>query len=218
MLAKVALEGALAMAAHRKLHAFFYATLAIGLAGCASTRLEAQWSDPQLAPNSLRGARVMVVCEAYDLAVKRICQDQMAAEVVARGGTAVSGPDAVAGAAVRPLNNDQYLGAARDANAKAVLTHSITTADVSSGSGVSIGLGAFGIGGGSVRGGAGVSVPVGGQQTHTGYAMNSRVTEVASGKLLWTAKASASPSSDVSAQLSELNKAVFGAADKAQLF
>jgi hypothetical protein len=61
-------------------------------------------------------------------------------------------------------------------------------------------------------------VPVGGQRTNTGYAINSRVTEVASGKLLWTAKASASPSSDVSAQLSELHKVVFGAADKAQLF
>ena len=205
------------MAANRKLHALLCATLAAGIAGCASTRLDAQWSDPQLAPNSLRGARVLVVCEAYDLAVKRICQDQMAAEVVARGGTAVPGPDA-GGAPVRPLNNDQYLGAARDANAKAVLTHSVTTADVSSGSGVSIGLGAFGFGGGGVRGGAGVSMPVGGQQTNTGYAMNSRVTEVASGKLLWTAKASASPSSDVSAQLNELNKAVFAAADKAQLF
>jgi hypothetical protein len=203
------------MAANRKPLALLCATLAIGLAGCASTRLDAQWSDPQLAPNSLRGARVMVVCEAYDLAIKRICQDQMAAEVVARGGTAVPGPEATA---VRPLNNDQYLGAARDAGVKAVLTHSITTADVSSGSGVSIGLGAFGIGGGSVRGGAGVSVPVGGQHTNTGYAMNSRVTEVTSGKLLWTAKATASPSSDANAQLSELNKAVFGAADKAQLF
>ena len=206
------------MAANRSLHALLCATLAAGIAGCASTRLDAQWSDPQLAPNPLRGARVMVVCEAYDLAVKRICQDQMAAEVVARGGTAVPGPDAGAGAAVRPLNNDQYIGAARDAGAKVVLTHSVTTADVSSGSGVSIGLGAFGIGGGNVRGGAGVSMPVGGYQTNTGYAINSRVTEVASGKLLWTAKASASPSSDVSGQLSELNKAVFGAADKAQLF
>lgn len=206
------------MAAYRPLHALLCVALAAGLAGCASTRLDAQWSDPQLAPNPLRGARVMVVCEAYDLAIKRICQDQMAAEVVARGGTAVAGPDAGEGAPVRPLNNEQYLGAARDAGAKAVLTHSITTADVSSGSGVSIGLGAFGIGGGSVRGGAGVSVPVGGYQTNTGYAMNSRVTEVASGKLLWTAKASAQPSSDVSAQLSELHKTVFGAADKAQLF
>jgi hypothetical protein len=190
------------------------------LAGCASTRLDAQWSDPQLGASPLRGARVMVVCEAYDLAVKRICQDQMAAEVVARGGTAVPGPDEGAGAPVRPLNHDQYLGAARQANARAVLTHSVTPADVSaSGSGMSIGIGGFGVGGSrNVGAGVGVSVPVGGQQTNTGYAMNSRVTDVGSGKLLWTAKASASPSSDIGAQLAELTKTVFGAADKAQLF
>ena len=198
-------------------------TTAAMLAACASTRLDAQWSDPQLSANSLRGARVMVVCEAYDLAVKRICQDQMSAEVVARGGTAVPGPDEGTGAAVRPLNNDQDLGAARSAGAKAVLTHSVTPADVAvGGSGMSIGIGGFGVGGGG-RGstggvGVGVSMPVGGQQSNTGYAMNSRVTDVSSGKLLWTAKASASPSSDVSAQLAELHKVVFGAADKAQLF
>lgn len=194
------------------------ALAALAVAGCASTRLDAQWSDPQRAPNALRNARVLVVCEAYDTAIKRICQDQMAAEVVARGGTAVQGPESGSGAPVRPLNNDQYLGAAREARATAVLTHSITTADVAPGSGVSIGIGAFGIGGGNVRGGAGVSLPIGGQHSNTGYALNSRVTEVASGKLLWTAKASASPSSDVGAQLAELTRAVFGAADKAQLF
>jgi hypothetical protein len=198
-------------------------TAAAMLAGCASTRLDAQWADPQLSANPLRGARVMVVCEAYDLAVKRICQDQMAAEVVARGGTVVPGPDEGSGAPVRPLNNDQYLGAARNAGANAVLTHSVTAADVAvGGSGMSVGIGGFGYGGGG-RGssggvGVGVSMPVGGQQSNTGYAMNSRVTDVGSGKLLWTAKASASPSSDVSAQLSELTKVVFGAADKAQLF
>lgn len=197
----------------------FTLVVTAALAGCASTRLDAQWSDPQIGASPLRGARVMVVCEAYDLAVKRICQDQMAAEVVARGGTAVPGPDESSGAPVRPLNHDQYLGAARQANAKAVLTHSVTPADVSvSGSGMSIGIGGFGLGGGNVGAGVGVSVPVGGQQTNTGYAMNSRVTDVGSGKLLWTAKASASPSADVSGQLAELTKTVFGAADKAQLF
>jgi hypothetical protein len=204
-----------------RLSTFTLAALTAALAGCASTRLDAQWTDPQLAANTLRGARVMVVCEAYDLAVKRICQDQMAAEVVARGGTAVPGPDEGSGAQVRPLNNDQYLGAAREANAKAVLTHSITPGDVSvgGGSGVSVGIGGVGGGRGSAGGvGVGVSMPVGGYQTTTGYAMNSRVTDVGSGKLLWTAKASASPSSDISAQLSELHKVVFDAADKAQLF
>jgi hypothetical protein len=203
----------------------FAATLALAaLTGCATTRLDAQWSDPQLGANPLRGARVMVVCEAYDLAVKRICQDQMAAEVVARGGTAVPGPDEGSGAPVRPLNHDQYLGAARQANAKAVLTHSLTPQDVAvSGSSMSIGIGGFGIGGGGGRGssvgaGVGVSAPIGGQQTNTGYAMNSRITDVGSGKLLWTAKASAPASSDITGQVAELTKVVFGAADKAQLF
>jgi hypothetical protein len=201
--------------------AFALAALSAVLAGCVSTRLDAQWSDPQRGPNPLRGARVMVVCEAYDLAVKRICQDQMAAEVVARGGTAVPGPEESSGAPVRPLNHDQYLDAARRANVRAVLTHSITAQDVAvSGSSMSIGIGGFGWGGGSssVGAGVGVSMPVGGQQTNTGYAMNSRVTDVGSGKLLWTAKASAPASSDVSAQLAELTKIVFGAADQAQLF
>jgi hypothetical protein len=200
---------------------FALSALAAALAGCASTRLDAEWSDPQRGANPLRGARVMVVCEAYDLAVKRICQDQMAAEVVARGGTAVPGPDEGSGAPVRPLNNDQYLGAARQANAKAVLTHSVTAQDVAvSGSSMSIGIGGFGWGGGgsSVGGGVGVTAPIGGQQTNTGYAMNSRVTDVGSGKLLWTAKASSPASADVSGQLAELTKVVFGAADKAQLF
>ena len=200
---------------------FALAALAAALAGCASTRLDAQWADPQLGASPLRGARVMVVCEAYDLAVKRICQDQMAAEVVARGGTAVPGPDEGSGAPVRPLNHDQYLGAARQANAKAVLTHSITAQDVAvSGSSMSIGIGGFGWGGGggSVGGGVGVTAPIGGQQTNTGYAMNSRVTDVGSGKLMWTAKASSPASADVSAQLAELTKTVFVAADKAKVF
>ena len=43
------------------------AAAAVLLASCASTRLDAQWSDQQLTPGSLRGARVMVACEAYDL-------------------------------------------------------------------------------------------------------------------------------------------------------
>lgn len=188
------------------------------LTGCASSRLDAQWTNPQLAPGTLRGARILVVCEAHDLAIKRICQDQLAAEVVARGGTAVPAADS-ASTTVRPLNNDQYLPLAREADAKAVFVHSVTTADVSSsGSGVSIGVGGFRVGGGGSGVGVGVSVPVGSPQTHTGYALNSRVAEVASGRVLWTAKASAPPSADVGAQLAELTKAVFDAADKARLF
>ena len=129
------------------------------LAGCASTRLDAQWSDPQVAPGSLRGARVMVACEAYDQVIKRICQDQMAAAVSARGGTPVPAPDTTNEAPGRPLGVEQYLPAARKAGAKVVMTHYVTQSDVSvSGpSSVSFGIGGFGFGGG----GGGVSTGVG---------------------------------------------------------
>lgn len=194
------------------------ATAAALLAGCASTRLDAQWSDPQLAPNSLRGARIMVACEAHEAVLKQICQDQLVAEVVARGATPVVAPDIAVAGPGRAPGNEPYLDAARGAGAKAVITHAVTVADVSAGSGMSIGIGGFGIGGGNVRGGVGVSMPVGGSQPNTGYAMSSRLSDTASGRLLWSAKASASPSSDVGAQLAELTKALFGAADKAQLY
>jgi hypothetical protein len=192
------------------------------LAGCASTRLDAQWSDPQLAPGSLRGARVMVACEAYDLVIKRICQDQMSVEVTARGGTPVAAPNTTNEAPGRPLGAEQYLPAARNAGAKAVLTHYVTQADVSvsSPSSISFGIGGFGFGGGGggVSTGVGVSAPVGGGRTTVGYAISSNVTETSSGRLLVTAKASSPPSADVNTQLGELTKVVFGAVDSAKLF
>jgi hypothetical protein len=195
---------------------------AVLLAGCASTRLDAQWSDPQLAPGSLRGARVMVACEAYDLVIKRICQDQMSAEVTARGGTPVAAPNTTNEAPGRPLGAEQYLPAARNAGAKAVLTHYVTQADVSvsSPSSISFGIGGFGFGGGGggVSTGVGVSAPVGGGRTTVGYAISSNVTETSSGRLLVTAKASSPPSADVNTQLGELTKVVFGAVDSAKLF
>ena len=198
------------------------AAVAVLLAGCASTRLDAQWSDPQLAPGSLRGARVMVACEAYDLVIRRICQDQMAAEVTARGGTPVAAPNTTNEAPGRPLGAEQYLPAARNAGVKAVLTHYVTQADVSVSppSSVSFGIGGFGFGGGggAVSTGVGVTAPVGGGRTSVGYAVSSNVTETSSGRLLLSAKASAPPSADVNAQLSELTKVVFGAADNAKLF
>lgn len=188
------------------------------LAGCASTQLDAQWSDPQLAAGSLRGARVLVACEAYETVIKRICLDQMAAEVVARGATPVMAPDTTNPAPGRPLGDDQYLGAARQAGARAVFTSYITPAAVNTSPGFSIGLGAFGFGGGGVSGGVGVSAPIGGGQVSTGYSSNSRLTDAKSGKLLWTAKATAPASNDINSQLSELTKTVFSAADKAGLF
>src|SRR3990170_7087498 len=63
------------------------------LAGCAgTTRLDAPWVDAQAPSPALRGQRVLVACEAYDITIQQLCQDQLAAEVTARGATAISAP------------------------------------------------------------------------------------------------------------------------------
>ena len=194
------------------------AAVASLLSACASTQLDAQWADPQLAPGMLRGARVLVACEAYDLTIKRICQDQLAAEVVARGASPLVAADTTNPAPGRPLGDDQYLGEARRAGARAVFTTYITPSAVSASPGFSVGIGGFGMSRHGVGAGVGVSAPIGGGQLATGYASNSRLTDATSGKLMWTARATAPPSNDVTTQTNELVKAVFGAADKSQLF
>jgi len=200
------------------------AALAAALAaGCASTRLDAQWADPQAAPGSLHGATVMVACEAADMVIRRICQDRMASEIVARGGTPVPAPDIPNEApGGQPPGAEQFLSAARSANAKAVLTHYVTEADVSVNPppAVSFGIGGFGFGGGggAVGTGVGVTAPVGGARTNVGYAINSNLLDTTTGKTLVMAKASAPPSGDLNAQLNELTKVVFSAVDNAKLF
>ncbi|HJV60231.1 MAG TPA: hypothetical protein VJ743_04750 [Albitalea sp.] len=189
------------------------------LAGCASTQLDGQWLDPQVPAQSLRGARVMVACEAYDVVVKRLCQDQMAAELVARGATAVSAPDTGNPAPGRPLGPDQYLEAARSAGAKAVWTSYITPSATGASPAFSVGIGGFGMGGGGhIGGGVGVSAPIGGGQMTIGYSADCRLSDAKTGRVMWTAKATSPPSSDLGAQLQELTRTVFGAVDKAQLF
>ena len=187
------------------------------LAGCASgPQLDASWSDPQLGAGYLHGARVLVACDAAELVVRQICQDQLASEVVARGATPVFVPTAFAVATDRALDG-QLLPAAREAGAKAVLVMTVAVAVSDVSPGFSIGIGGFGIGSHSA-GGVGVSAPIGGGKVTSGYSANGRVTDVASGRLFWTAKSTASPSSDVAAQMGDLSKSVLGAADKAGMF
>ena len=164
----------------------------------------------------LRGARVLVACDAFEVVIRQICQDQLASEVVARGATPVFLAPGFPVATDRSVDA-QLLPAAREAGAKAmmVMTVAVAVNDVSPG--FSIGVGGFGFGRHSGVG-LGVEAPIGGGRVTSGYSANGRVTDVPSGRLVWTAKATAPPSSDVNAQMGELSKAVLGAADKAGLF
>jgi hypothetical protein len=188
------------------------------LAGCASTQLDAQWADPQLATGApLRGARVLVVCEAQDEVLRRVCQDQVGAQLLAAAITPVAAPDVGGSAATAPGGPAPYVGAAKAAQAKAVWVVSIAQNSTVAKPGFTVGFGLGGFGGG-VGGGVGVSAPVGGTKVNSGYAANSSVTDAASGRLMWTARASEAPSENVSAQIAALAKAVVSGAGKAGLF
>jgi hypothetical protein len=98
-----------------------------------------------------------------------------------------------------------------------VFSVSVGLASQSVSPGFTVGIGGFGFGRHSA-GGIGVSAPIGGGQVSQGYAANGRVTDAASGRLMWTARASSPPSSDVNQQIAELSKSVLDAAGAAGLF
>jgi hypothetical protein len=188
-------------------------------AGCASTRVNAEWTDPQFAGRSLRGARVLVVCDANDTAVRRICQDQLAAQVKAAGATPVSGaPDLTVGP---PPANDKTIAAARKAGAKAILGAQVgpDATVVNPGPSVSFGLGGFsGSRGGVSGGGVGVGMPVGGAQVDTAYGADLTLTDVDTVRLMWTGKVTSPASGNVNTQMGELARVGIEAAGRAGFF
>ena len=195
------------------------AAFVLAAAGCASSpQLAAQWTDPQLGAQSafLRGSRVLVACDVADLTVRQLCQDQLAAEVSARGATPLfPGPDTLI-ATDRSIDG-QLLAAARSVDAKALMVLTLTPAVTDVSPGFSIGIGGVGYRGSSSVG-VGVAAPVGGGRVIMGYAANGRITDVGTGRLVWSASASTAPSSELEVQLGELSKTVFGAADKSGMF
>ena len=193
------------------------AVLPLILAGCASTVVDTQWRNVELPPNYLRGATVMVSCETRDELLRRICDERVAAELSAHGAVPVfAAPGTVA--AIEPgVADAQYLPAARGSGAKAVLSVTVGASSTNVSPGVMLSVGGFGFGRNSGAG-VGVAAPVGGGQVSNGYSANGRITDVASGRLMWSARASTPPSGDVNAQLAELSKSVLDAAGKAGLF
>jgi hypothetical protein len=189
------------------------------IAGCASTRVSAEWKDPQFAGRSLRGERVLVVCDADSTAVRRICQDRLAAQVTASGATPVTGDDLTAGP---PPTNDKTLAAARRAGAKAILAATVgqDATVVSPGPSVSFGIGGFGGSGGRTvtGGGVGIGMPIGGGQVEPAYAADMALTDVETVRLMWTSKVTAPPSRDIEAQVAELAKVGVEAARGAGFF
>jgi len=195
------------------------ASMTAALAACATTQIDAQWSNPEYAGRSLRGAPVLVVCEAQEPTLQRICEDQVAGQVAALGGIPTRGTQAVAG--VPPSGTDPYLAAARQLGARAIVrTTLVTGAFVAAPSGPTIGIGVGGGGGyrGGVGGFGGISFPVGGTRVSNAYASETVVIDPASGALMWSARASGSPSQDATGQIAELARVSADALRQSGLF
>ncbi len=155
------------------------ASVLLALAGCASSQLSAQWSDPQFAGKPARGDMVLVACQAPDLTLRRVCVDQLASRLGTLGALPVPAPDPGDG----PAPDDAaLLQVARQAGAAAVR-----------------GFGGTYRSGGGI--GIGVAAPLGGAgPADIGYAASAALTDVASGRLMWSGRASAAPSRDAGAQ------------------
>ena len=190
--------------------------------GCASTAIQAQWADPLFAGRSLRGATVLVVCSANAPAIQHICQDQIAARMLMSGIRPVMATEADLITAQGEQITDKIFAAARRAGANAIWAATIApdVTVVSPGPTIGFGIGGFGTSGGwhrssGVGGGIGVGFPVGAEQVNTAYAADMTLTDVETGRLMWTSKITTPASQDITEQVTELTQAGVKSAQQA---
>jgi hypothetical protein len=193
----------------------------LALSGCASTSVNAQWSDPQFAGKSLRGAKVLVACRATDVTLRRVCEERLAAKLKQLGAQPLPASDQKAVDPDAAAQTPALLQEARTAGAAAVLRADLTPAAAAVNPGPSIGIGIGGFGGGYRGGGGvgfGVSAPVGAGTVETGYGASASLTDVASGQMMWSASATAPPSSNLNEQMDALATVLLDAARQAGFF
>jgi len=195
-----------------------FAGIALLLSGCASSSLVAQWKDTQFAGQPPRGAKVTVVCQAPDSTLQRICVDRMSERLVTQGMQPIPALDADGA----PADQATLLLGTRSVGATALLRTRIApeVAAITTAPSFNIGIGGFSGGYGSGGGvGVGVSAPLGDAgPPATGYGASAALADVASGQLMWSGRASASPSSDLSQQLTTLSAQMLDAAFQSGLF
>ena len=199
-------------------HSILCTASALLLTGCASSNLVAQWHDPQFAGQPPRGAKVMVTCQAQDFTLRKVCIDRMSERLLKLGVQPVPAPEADGA----PVDEAALLQGARSAGATSLLRTSIKpeVSAVSTVPSFGIGIGGFSGGYGSGGGvGLGMSAPIGGgAPAATGYGASAALTDVTSGRLMWSATASASPSSDVNQQLTSMSAQLLDGALQSGLF
>lgn len=194
-----------------------YAATALAvLAGCATTQIDAQWTNPEYAGRTLRGASVLVACEAQEPTLQRICEDQVAGQMATLGAAPTRSTQVTGGAPA--AGTDPYVAAARRIGARAIVRTTLNTgAVVAAPAGPTIGIG-IGGGGGRIGGMGGISFPVGGSRVSSAYTSETAVIDPANGAIMWSARASSSTAQDPTGQIAELAKTAAGALRQSGLF
>lgn len=195
------------------------------LAGCASTQLGAQYVDPQVPRQSLRGAAVLVVCDAAEPAYRLLCEERFSARLADLGARALTDPSLARQAPPTEQVPQAYLSAAQAAGARAVLHVRLAPdyAQANPLSSFSIGIGGWSgsggyyHGGSGVGGGVGMSVPVGAAGASMGLGALATLADVPAGRVIWTTKAT-TPAADAAAQLDSLAKVLSEALKQQGLF
>jgi hypothetical protein len=197
--------------------------LAAVIAGCATTEMTAQWKDPAYS-STLTGSRVLVLCQARDDTLRRVCEDQWATRLAAQGVAGIrsySLPGFPPGGAANP---EEMAMAGRENGATVVASTQLILSDfavVNPGPQVGFGLG--GGSGGGYRGGGfgvggiGLSFPVGGATTTRSLGSSTSLVDLASGAVIWSGSATTSASGDVASQVGALTQVTIDALHKAGL-
>lgn len=197
------------------------ALTSLALAACATTQLDAAWTNPDYSGRNLRGAPVLVACEAQEPTLQRICEDQVAGQIAALGGAPTRSTQMAAQAPA--AGTDPYVAAARRIGARAIVRTTLNTGAVVAAPagptiGIGVGGGSGGRGGGWSGGFGGISFPVGGTAVSNAYTSETAMIDPANGALMWSARASSSTSQDAAGQIAELAKTAAGALKQAGFF
>ncbi len=198
----------------------FFLSSAVLLSACATTRMDAQWMNPDYQGKNVRGASVLVACEAPDLTVQRICEDQLAAAVSARGAKPTL--NSQLSPATPSVGSDPYLAAAKRVGAGAIVRMTLNASQpvaVDSGPSIGIGVGGSsgGYRGGGSFGGVGIGFPIGGARVSQAFGAETALIDPANGATMWSGRASSSTAQDVTGQISELAQTTVGALQGAGL-
>lgn len=202
---------------NRSLRLVPIASTLVLLAACASPRIDGQWADPAFSTRTLRDTPVLVSCRGPDGTLARLCEDRLASALRDAGARPLTSS--------RPLDpsagHDAVARAAREAGATTAVVSSISVAAVSQPpTGPSVG---FGLGGGFGRGGIGfggigVSVPIGGARPLTSLASSTALVDAASGREMWSVRATSPTTEDSAVQVAGLARTSVGAMRDAGLF